>query len=40
MCVYESEARCSWFNCTLCDSYLSVDMTKSLVLSVYVEGAD
>lgn len=40
MCVREKEARCSWFDCTLCDSYLSVDMTKSLILSVYVEWAD
>lgn len=40
MCEREKEARCSWFDCTLCDSYLSVDMAKSLILSVYVEWAD
>lgn len=39
-CVRQKEARCSWFDCTLYDSYLSVDMTKSLILCVYGEWAD
>ena len=36
-CAGGESARCSWFDCVLCDSYLSVDMTKSLILSVYVK---